>query len=466
MSATAGHPEATAPAPIAAGVGAPAPSATFAAPASGTSPTFADGASTLGADVRTISVVSVAHGGSHFAQLMLPPLFPWLAVAFGLSNTQLGFLVSVFFVVSGVGQAFAGFLVDRHGPERVLFAGLALLALAALGLGASPGYAALLVFAAVAGLGNCVFHPVDFSILNARVHSRRLGHAYAAHGISGSLGWAAAPVFMVGVAALDSWRTALFAVAAAMAALLGLVVWQRRALVVPVNDTGASKRDGVAAAARVAAPAGGASVEPPRNTESELHFLRLPAVWACFGFFLVFAAALGGVQSFAPAAAAKVHGITTEQVAWCLSAYMVCSALGSVLGGQLITDPRRTAWVAGTGFGLAALVALVIAVGHWPPWWVPVLCGLMGFVSGIAGPSRDLLVKQATPPGATGRVYGVVYSGLDAGLVVAAPLFGLLMDGGHYRAVWLGVALLFAALIFTVVNVKRRTRPMAVVVSA
>ena len=187
----------------------------------------------LARDVRTISVVSIAHSGSHFCQLMLPPLFPWIAPAFGLSNTQLGLLMSVFFVVSGFGQAFAGFVVDRHGPERVLFAGLALLGLAALGLGASPNYATLLVFMAVAGLGNCVFHPVDFSILNARVHNTRLGHAYAVHGISGSLGWALAPVFVVGIAAMSSWRTALFVVAGAVAALLVLMLWQRESLGMP-----------------------------------------------------------------------------------------------------------------------------------------------------------------------------------------------------------------------------------------
>ncbi|MBL8340504.1 MAG: MFS transporter [Rubrivivax sp.] len=424
---------------------------------SATTATAPEEPTTFSADLRTISVVSVAHGGSHFAQLMLPPLFPFIAAAFALSNTQLGLLVSIFFVVSGVGQAFAGFLVDRHGADRVLFAGLALLVVAALGLAVSPGYASLLLFAGVAGLGNCVFHPVDFSILNARVQSQRLGHAYAAHGISGALGWAAAPVFMVGIAALGSWRTALFAVAAAMAALLALVVWQRGSLVVARRAGAPGDGGGAGAGAGASATAGG---EPTaaRPAESEFHFLRLPAVWTCFVFFLIFAAALGGVQSFAPAAATKVHGITAEQAAWCLSAYMVCSAFGSLLGGQLITDPRRTAWVAGGGFGLAALVALVIGVGHWPPGWVPALCGLMGFVSGIAGPSRDLLVKQATPPGATGRVYGVVYSGLDAGLVIAAPIFGLLMDAGHYRAVWIGVALLFAVLIVTVVNVRRSSR--------
>jgi MFS transporter, FSR family, fosmidomycin resistance protein len=398
-------------------------------------------------DVRTISVVSIAHGGSHFCQLMVPPLFPWIAPAFGLSNTQLGALMSVFFLISGFGQAFAGFVVDRHGPERVLFSGLALLALAALGLGASPNYAALLVFMAVAGLGNCVFHPVDFSILNARVHETRLGPAYAAHGISGALGWAAAPVFVAGIAAAVSWRSALFAVAGVAVALLAFAVWQRASLGVPKVAPPAAGEAG-------AAVAGGSG----RVAESKFGFLRLPAVWACFGFFFIFAAALGGVQSFAPAAASAMHGISTEQVALCLSAFMLSSAGGNVLGGHLVRDPRRTAAVAGFGFGFAGLVALVIAFGHWPAAWVPVLCGVMGFGSGIAGPSRDLLVKQATPRGATGRVYGVVYSGLDAGLVVAPLVFGMLMDAGQFRAVWVGVAALFALLIATAFNVKRSAR--------
>ncbi len=410
---------------------------------------------TLAGDVRTISVVSAAHGGSHFCQLMVPPLFPWIAPAFGLSNTQLGLLMSVFFVVSGFGQAWAGFVVDRHGAERVLFGGLVLLAVAALGLGASPNYATLLVFMGVAGLGNCVFHPVDFSILNARVHGTRLGHAYAAHGISGSLGWALAPVFVVGIAAAASWRTALFVVSGAVSLLLVAMLWQRAYLVVPRT---APDQAGAMAAGSTGAAALSDRADGGPAADSKFAFLRLPSVWACFGFFFIFAAALGGLQSFAPAAAAKMHGISTEQVALCLSAYMVCGAMGMVVGGQLLRDPRRTALIAGLGFGFAALVAVVIALGSWPPAWVPVMCGVMGFGSGIAGPSRDLLVKQATPPGATGRVYGVVYSGLDAGLVVSPLLFGVLMDAGHYRAVWLGVAALFALLIVTALNVKRSSR--------
>jgi FSR family fosmidomycin resistance protein-like MFS transporter len=395
----------------------------------------------LRADATTIGVVSIAHGLSHFCQLIVPPLFPWIGAAFGLSNTELGLLLSVYFVVSFAGQALAGFVVDRFGADRVLFGGLALIGAAALGLAASPSYAAMFPFMALAGLGNCVFHPVDFSILNARVSPPRLGHAYAAHGISGNVGWALAPVFVVGITtATGSWRTALASVSVVVAAVL-LLVWLYRAqLAVDLPRKAAAGDAG----------------------DSGFGFLKLPAVWACFAFFLVFAVALGGVQSFAPAAAARLHDVPAAQVAISLSVYMVAAGAGMVLGGHLVRDPQRSVRIAASGFAVAALTALALGLGHWSPAAVLVLFGVMGFGAGIAGPSRDLLVKQATPAGATGRVYGVVYSGLDVGMTLAPLAFGVLMDAGHYRAVWLGIALMLALLIATAVNVRRNARPAAV----
>jgi MFS family permease len=390
-------------------------------------------------DASTIGLVSVAHGLSHFCQLIVPPLFPWIAAAFTLTNTQLGLLMTVFFVVSCVGQALAGFVVDRYGARRVLFGGMACLSLAAFGLAAAPGYAAMFVFMALAGIGNCVFHPVDFSILNARVSQPRLGHAYAAHGISGNLGWALAPVFVVGLAQASSWRTALASVGVLVAAVLAVLMWQREALATqaPQPQKPALSQAG----------------------EGSFAFLRLPAVWFCFAFFLLFAVALSGVQTFGPVAAARLHGVSAADVAVCLSAYMFASAGAMVLGGHLVRDPRRTTMVVAAGFGLAALVALAIGFGAWPGWMVPVLFGVMGLGAGVAGPSRDLLVKQATPAGATGRVYGVVYSGLDVGQAIAPALLGVLMDDGRYAAVWVVIALAQSLLVVNGYNLKRRTRP-------
>ena len=66
---------------------------------------------------------------------------------------------------------------------------------------------------------------------------------------------------------------------------------------------------------------------------------------------------------------------------------------------------------------------------------------LAGFGTGLAGPSRDMLIKRAAPPGATGRVYGAVYSGLDLGFAMSAPVFGSLLDQGRPAAVFMGSAL-------------------------
>src|SRR5215471_5771549 len=173
-------------------------------------------------DVRVIGTIGFAHATSHFFHLLLPPLFPWLMADFSLNFTQVGALMSIFFVVSGTGQALAGFAVDRFGPGRVLLFGVSSLALSGFALAAASNYAMLGLSAGLAGLGNSVFHPVDFTILNRRVSPQRLGYAFSAHGLSGNLGWAAAPVFMAGIATLWSWQAAGFAAGLIAAAVLAV----------------------------------------------------------------------------------------------------------------------------------------------------------------------------------------------------------------------------------------------------
>ncbi len=182
-------------------------------------------------DLRTIGLVGLAHGTSHFFHMLLPPLFPLFVRDFGVTYAQLGLVVTVFFVVSGIGQALAGFLVDRTGARRVLFAALACFVAAGALASMAQGLDGLLLAAALAGLGNSPFHPVDFTILNKRVSPPRLGHAFSVHGISGNLGWAVAPVFQLAIVhATGSWRWALVACTAWALLVLALVVWQRAAI--------------------------------------------------------------------------------------------------------------------------------------------------------------------------------------------------------------------------------------------
>jgi FSR family fosmidomycin resistance protein-like MFS transporter len=404
---------------------------------------------TLRTDAQLIGLVGLAHAVSHFSQLILAPLFPWLKDAFNVSYTELGAVLTVFFVVSCMVQAASGFIVDKLGPRPVLFVGLGALGLAAFGYAMAQSYWMLLVCAVVGGIGNGVFHPVDYTLFNRKVAPTRLGHAYSVHGITGSLGWALAPAFVVPIAIAFSWRVAL-ASAGVVAIVVLLVLWAYRS-VLSLDAAAVHKATGQGEPA----PVGG-----------EFDFLRIPAVWMCFGFFFFYAAVISVVQTFAPVAAGHLHAVPVALVAVCLTVYMVASAGGMVVGGFLASDPSRCERIVGAGFGIAAALALVLAFAQFPPILVPVLFGAMGFVSGVAGPSRDLLVKRSTPPNATGRVYGVVYAGLDIGQALAPLVFGRLMDHGQYTSVIVGLALVQGVLIASAFNVTRVRRTALVPASA
>jgi len=394
-------------------------------------------------DAEVISLIGLAHGTSHFFHMMLPPLFPWLMAEFSLSFTQAGFLMTVFFVVSGVGQATAGFAVDRIGARPVLLFGLGTLVLSGLVLAAAGSYAMLLAAAAVAGVGNSIFHPADFTLLNRRVSPPRLGHAFSVHGLTGNLGWAAGSLVMAGIAAASTWRTA-----AMVAALLGATVFLVLLL----------RRHSLADAAS-------AAVAPPEKAgqrSGSLAFLGSGAVWLCFAFFLLTTGAFGVLQNYAPAILSNVYSLALPIASLGLTAYLLGSAAGMVIGGFVGGRFGDSDVVIAPALGVSAVMALLLASGQAPAFAVLPLMSLIGFGVGIAGPSRDLLVRRAATAqfGATayGRVYGFVYSGLDLGLALSPIAFGPMLDAGRYTAPLFGVAALQVAALLLAVVVGSGTR--------
>jgi FSR family fosmidomycin resistance protein-like MFS transporter len=381
-------------------------------------------------DARVIGLVGVSHGVSHFFHLILAGLFPWLKSAFALSYAELGLLMTVFFVVSGVGQALSGFIVDRVGARRVLFTGHALLGAAALLLASAPNYGMLLAGSLLAGCGNAVFHPAGYTLLNQNVSKERLPHAFSVHGISGNIGWAAAPLFLAAVATLSSWRVALVSAAAIPFCMLALLLLNRKVLAVRAP----------------AQPAGGAA------SGGSFAFLRLPQVWLCFGFFFLTSVALGGIQAFSSASLTALYGISLATAATAYTSFMLSSALGMVAGGFLATRAHNHGRTIALAFVFAAAMALLVSAALVPGPMVVLVMSAMGLAMGVAGPSRDLLIRSAAPPNASGRVFGIVYSGLDSGMAVGPLLFGTLMDGGHPAALFIGVALFQTLAIATAVG--------------
>ena len=399
-------------------------------------------------DARTIALIGLAHGSSHFFHMLLPPLFPWLIGEFGFSYSELGLLVSVFFVVSGVGQALSGFLVDRVGARPVLFFALSSFATAGLLAGTAQGYAGLLLAAALAGLGNAPFHPVDFTILNKRVSPQRLGHGFSVHGISGNLGWAAAPVFMAGIAtATGSWRTACLCGGLFALVVLAIMVWNRDA----IDDRQGSWSH----------QAKGAAVAD----EHPMAFLKLPSVWLCFSFFFWSTCALSAIQSFASPALQSMYGLPLNVTAMVVTGYMLFGAAGMLVGGFLVGRVQRLERTISVCLLGSAVLLVVVAMGFLPGMAALAVASVAGLGTGLAGPSRDMLIKRAAPPGATGRVYGTVYSGLDLGFCLAAPVFGAMLDRGMTAGIFYGSAFTLALSVVSAALVgvgvaARATRPV------
>ncbi|WP_353146674.1 MFS transporter [Pollutimonas bauzanensis] len=385
----------------------------------------------------TISLVGVVHASSHFFQLVLPLLYLSLAHEYGYDFVKLGLLASAFFLVSCLGQASSGFVVDRIGAAPVLRFGLSCFIASGILIAVSNGYPVLLLAAVIGGIGNSVFHPVDFSILNHRISAHRLGHAFSTHGLTGNLGWALTPVFMATIIYWANWRVAAFS-AAGLVAFVLLLTWFGRNLLAGANTPKEQPADYPAKADPDTVG------QPDLANQTVMQTLRTllaqPALWGAFLFFGFTSMALSAVQNYTIPMLGGVYGIDKIMAGTTLSAYMVAAALGMLVGGFLVSATPNTERTVAISLVLAGLLLVVLAYGAVPPSFAMGLVGLAGFCSGVSAPSRDMLIRRVTPKGATGTVYGLVYSGMDVGSSLAPVGFGLMLDAGFVQGPWFGAA--------------------------
>jgi MFS family permease len=394
---------------------------------------------------RITGLIGLAHASSHFYQLTLPPLFPFLRESFGVSYTELGALLTLFYVVSGLSQTAAGFLVDKVGARIVLFGGVGLLAGSMLLAGLAPSFWFLVPLVGLAGLGNSVFHPADYSILTASIDEARLGRSYSIHTLGGNLGWAAAPVTLLSLSAWFGWRTALVMVGTAGLVIFALLILNRDLFQSTARPAGKPERDRT----------GGVV---PRG--SSLRFLLSLPILLCFFYFVALAMAGISMQSFLPVTLNAHFGTSLTVASSAVTAYLLAAAVGILLGGYLADRTDRHEWLIAIGLSCAAVMVALLGSIALSDLLLVALAGAAGFFQGTTTPSRDMLVRSVTPRAATGRAFGFVYSGLDAGAAVAAPAIGFLLDRGHGEWVlWLTAGVLAAGVLTSFSAKQNLARP-------
>jgi MFS family permease len=371
-------------------------------------------------DHLTIALIATGHFASHFYILVLPPLFPVLTRELGVGYAELGLALAILNGTTALFQAPIGFLVDRFGPFAILVFGQTLFAAATAAIGLFATYPALLICCAFAGLGNAVYHPADYAILGTRVSAARMGRAFSIHTFGGYVGFAAAPVTVVTLSQSLGWQQALIAVGLAGFLISAALLAFREALVGP--------------------PA--AAAQAGRRPGTGIALLLTRPILIAFSFFTLYALAQGGINSFTVASLEAVYGFGLVAANLPLTAFLVATTLGVLLGGVLAdrTD-RHDAVVVGC-FVILAFFGVLVATLRLPHALLVALFGLAGLAAGAIAPSRDMLVRAITPPGESGKVFGFVTSGFNLAGLLAPPIFGALVDAGLPAMVFALVALL------------------------
>ncbi|CAH0301093.1 MFS transporter [Roseomonas sp. CECT 9278] len=375
-----------------------------------------------GQDNRIIALIGTGHFLSHFYVLTLPPLFLLWRDEFGVTFAELGLAVALMSGTTALLQTPVGFMVDRHGARPFLVGGTLLMALSVSAMAFAPGIWAIWLLAILSGVGNSVIHPADYAILAGSIDKNRMGRAFALHTFTGNLGFALAPPVVALLAAAMGWRGALLLVGLLGVPVVVAILVQSRIL----RDQAKPARTG----------------DEPSGRE----ILLSRPILLFFGFFMLSSMAGSGIQAFVITVLGKLWGTPVAVASMVLTGYMVGATAGTLVGGWVVDRGKQNL----IGFVVVltgVAIAMILALGLLP---VPeLLLPVVGLVGGLAlGASRtprDVMLKDAAPPGQIGKVFGFVSSGLPLGGAITPVPLGYIIDMGYPQLVLPVVAGLLAA---------------------
>lgn len=357
-------------------------------------------------EAQAIGLIGFAHMLSHLYLLALAPLLIPITKSLQISNLEWGIALGLYATTTGVLQTPMGFLVERVGGRRVLIGGLFVNAVALFVVGWQvTGFGGLLFLMTIAGVGNSVFHPADYSLISSSIAEERLGRAYSVHNFVGHVGFLAGPLLSTSLEPFIGWRGALMTIGAIGVVMsVVLVVFGHL-----INE--------------------GTEVKKKASIADRLRDLLTsrPAL-LFFLFFMGSSLANFGVTQFSVAAFQGMYDMPRAVAVIGLTVYQVAT-LALVLPGGILADrlDRYDAMLMG-GFGIAAVAIFIVGMNLSPFWLVLCLLAVAGAMRGMVNASRDVAVRHIAADIPVGTLFAFVSTGFVAGQALAGPIYGWLFD--------------------------------------
>ncbi|NKB20712.1 MAG: MFS transporter [Alphaproteobacteria bacterium] len=382
---------------------------------------------TVGTEIRILGLIGTGHFMSHFYNLTLPLLITFLAADFGYNPAQLGIFIAAFAIAAALAQLPVGLLVDKIGARAILFSGLTLEAVSIGAMAFADSYTMLIALAVTAGLGHSVFHPADYAIMNSSIDESRIGRAFSMHTVTGTAGSALAPVTITFLAALWDWRLALIAVAGFGMITAVVVASQAHIL----KDQVAGKKKPEKALKR----------RPVRSAKANLRLLITPSVLVLFAFFLVTTMVTSGIQAFGIFTLVELHSVAKTTASTALTAFLIASAFGVIVGGWLADKTPRHGLVATISFMATAVALVVIGEINMPVFALLAVFASIGILQGLVRPARDMMVRTAMPPGTAGTIFAFMSTGRLIGSAITPVIVGLMITNDMTDKVFMLLAI-------------------------
>ena len=353
-----------------------------------------------------LAAISFSHLLNDTVQSLVPAIYPLLKSAFALTFAQVGLMTLTLQLTASLLQPVVGLYTDRRPTPYSLVIGMGFSLVGLLLLAGAPTFPALIVAAALMGIGSSVFHPESSRV--ARMASGgRHGLAQSLFQVGGNLGSSFGPLLGAFLVAPRGQSSIAWCSLLALVAMI--VLWR----------IGGWYRDQHATASPTTSGHGRQAAEPGMSSRRVGWSIAILGALIFSKYFY-----LAGLNSYYTFYLMTRFHVSVRTAQIDLFVFLAAVAAGTILGGPVGDRFGRKYVIWGSILGV---LPFTLVLPYANLFWTPILSVVIGLILASAF-SAIVVYAQELVPGRVGMISGVFF-GFAFGMAgLGAAVLGELAD--------------------------------------